>query len=77
MSFGGQQRTKTVWNYCSTCKERRTRYPCSAKCGPCYERLRRYGTGETTRGDRALIAAFVEDRGHPELAALIRTRAYL
>jgi hypothetical protein len=80
MSFGGQRRPPVVWNYCSVCKHRRTRYPYTNECGPCYEQLRRHGTRQGCKSiqqERSLIASFLDDRGHPELAALIRTRAYL
>lgn len=80
MSFAGQRRPPAVHNYCSVCKRRRTRYPFSNECGPCYEQLRRHGTrkgSKSVQQERERIAVFLVEQGAPELAEQIRNRAYL
>lgn len=75
-----RQRPPCSWNYCGTCKHRRTRYPNSSQCKTCYDAEHGHWRPEGTKNaekERARIVAFLVEQGAPELAELVRNRAYL
>jgi hypothetical protein len=80
MSFGGLKRPVGNWNYCSSCKFKRTRYPNSTKCKHCYDAeaggWKTAGTKNAEK-ERERIAAYLFREGYPSLAELVRARAYL
>jgi hypothetical protein len=80
MSFGGQRKAVCNWNYCSTCRFKRTRYPNGTKCKLCYDAesggWRKAGTKNAEK-ERERIAVFLVEQGYEALAELVRARAYL
>jgi hypothetical protein len=78
--FSQCRTSRCSWNYCSACKRRRTRYPNSTQCKVCYDSRRggwkAEGTKSATR-EREHIASFLVELGQPDLAELVRSRAYL